>query len=193
MVTGMLKSFLSSFVVVFIMMAILFRSFLWGMLAMLPLNFTITIIYGVIGLIGKDYDMPVAVLSSLTLGLAVDFAIHFLQRSRATMAAIGDWTKTTREMFEEPARAIARNTIVISLGFTPLLFAPLIPYQTVGIFLASIMLYSGLATLWVLPALLTLLQKPLFGSVSSIPAAEDETPAQQDENQKQDNKEKATS
>ncbi len=87
MVTGMLKSFLSSFVVVFIMMAILFRSALWGLLAMIPLTFTIGIIYGVIGLIGKDYDMPVAVLSSLTLGLAVDFAIHFLQRSRATMGA----------------------------------------------------------------------------------------------------------
>jgi predicted RND superfamily exporter protein len=162
MVTGMLKSFLSSFVVVFIMMAILFRSLLWGLLAMIPLTFTITIIYGVIGLIGKDYDMPVAVLSSLTLGLAVDFAIHFLQRSRATMARLGDWSKTAHEMFEEPARAIARNTIVISLGFTPLLFAPLIPYQTVGVFLASIMLYSGLATLWMLPALLTVLQGRIF-------------------------------
>ncbi|MCF6188671.1 MAG: MMPL family transporter, partial [Desulfobulbaceae bacterium] len=162
MVTGMLKSFLSSFVVVFIMMAILFRSPLWGLLAMIPLTFTIGIIYGVIGLIGKDYDMPVAVLSSLTLGLAVDFAIHFLQRSRATMARLGDWSKSVQEMFEEPARAIARNTIVISIGFTPLLFAPLIPYQTVGVFLAVIMLYSGLATLWILPALLTVMQKQLF-------------------------------
>ncbi len=162
MVTGMLRSFLSSFVVVFIMMAILFRSALWGLLAMIPLTFTIGIIYGVIGLIGKDYDMPVAVLSSLTLGLAVDFAIHFLQRSRATMARLGDWSKSVQEMFEEPARAIARNTIVISIGFTPLLFAPLIPYQTVGVFLAVIMLYSGLATLWILPALLTVMQKQLF-------------------------------
>jgi predicted RND superfamily exporter protein len=155
MVTGMLKSFLSSFIVVFIMMAILFRSLVWGALAMIPLTFTITFIYGVIGWIGKDYDMPVAVLSSLTLGLAVDFAIHFLQRCRTTMARLGDWSKTMQEMFEEPARAIARNTIVISVGFTPLLFAPLIPYQTVGVFLAVIMFYSGLATLWMLPALLT--------------------------------------
>ena len=162
MVTGMLKSFLSSFVVVFIMMAILFRSPVWGLLAMIPLTFTIGIIYGVIGLIGKDYDMPVAVLSSLTLGLAVDFAIHFLQRSRATMVRLGNWSKSVQEMFEEPARAIARNTIVISIGFTPLLFAPLIPYQTVGVFLAVIMLYSGLATLWILPALLTVMQKWIF-------------------------------
>ncbi len=162
MVTGMLKSFLSSFVVVFIMMTVLFRSAIWGALAMIPLTFTIGIIYGVIGLIGKDYDMPVAVLSSLTLGLAVDFAIHFLQRTRMTMARTGDWTAAVTDMFEEPARAIFRNIIVISVGFTPLLFAPLIPYQTVGIFLAAIMLYSGLTTLWILPAILTVIQKWIF-------------------------------
>ena len=162
MVTGMLKSFLSSFIVVFIMMTFLFRSPIWGGLAMIPLTFTIGIIYGVIGLIGKDYDMPVAVLSSLTLGLAVDFAIHFLQRTRMTMARTKDWAVTITEMFEEPARAIFRNIIVISIGFTPLLFAPLIPYQTVGVFLASIMLYSGLATLWMLPALLTVMRGWIF-------------------------------
>ena len=162
MVTGMLKSFLSSFIVVFIMMTFLFRSPIWGGLAMIPLTFTIGIIYGVIGLIGKDYDMPVAVLSSLTLGLAVDFAIHFLQRTRMTMSRTGDWAATITEMFEEPARAIFRNIIVISVGFTPLLFAPLIPYQTVGVFLASIMLYSGLATLWILPALLTVMRGWIF-------------------------------
>jgi predicted RND superfamily exporter protein len=80
-------------------------------------------------------------------------------------------------MFEEPGRAIARNTIVISLGFTPLLFAPLIPYQTVGVFLASIMLYSGLATLWMLPALLTVMQRWMFkdtGRQSTPAAARDE-------------------
>jgi hypothetical protein len=36
---------------------------------MVPLSITIAFIYGVIGLIGKDYDMPVAVLSSLSLKL----------------------------------------------------------------------------------------------------------------------------
>ncbi len=162
MVGGMRNSFLSSFAVVFIMMALLFRSPVWGLLAMIPLTCTIAVIYGVIGLIGKDYDMPVAVLSSLTLGLAVDFAIHFLERARMTMKKTGDWRKAVAEMFEEPARAITRNTIVISLGFTPLLLAPLIPYQTVGVFLAAIMLYSGLATMWILPALLTIFQERIF-------------------------------
>ncbi|MGR0480596.1 MAG: efflux RND transporter permease subunit [Candidatus Electronema sp. V4] len=162
MTNGMMSSFLSSFVMVFLMMVFMFRSIVWGLLSMIPLTFTIVFIYGVLGLIGKDYDMPVAVLSSLTLGLAVDFAIHFLQRTRMTMSRTGSWDEAVRDMFDEPARAILRNIIVIAVGFTPLLLAPLVPYQTVGIFLASIMFYSGFATLWILPALLTVMKGWVF-------------------------------
>ncbi len=162
MVAGMLESFLSSFAVVLVMMIILFRSPSWGLLAMVPLTVTIAFIYGIIGLIGKDYDMPVAVLSSLTLGMSVDFAIHFLERSRMVFKKHGSWQEAAKEMFEEPARAITRNVIVIAVGFTPLLFAPLVPYQTVGIFLSSIMAISGVATMFILPALLTLLQSFVF-------------------------------
>jgi predicted RND superfamily exporter protein len=113
MVSGMRNSLIGSFVIVFIMMVVLFRSFWFGMLAMLPLSVTIAFIYGVIGLAGKDYDMPVAVLSSLTLGLSVDFAIHFLQRARQIYGSTGDWMATVHAMFAEPARAISRNAIVI--------------------------------------------------------------------------------
>lgn len=162
MVTGMLKSFMGSFVIVLILMLILFRSVLWGLLAMIPLSVTIALIYGVVGLIGKDYDMPVAVLSSLTLGMAVDFAIHFLQRTRDTYKKTGSWRLAAQDMFEEPARAISRNIIVIAVGFTPLLFAPLVPYQTVGVLLATIMAVSGAATMLILPAMLTVFEKWMF-------------------------------
>jgi predicted RND superfamily exporter protein len=107
------------------------------------------------------------VLSSLTLGLAVDFAIHFLERARATQTKTGSWIKTITAMFEEPARAISRNVIVIAIGFTPLLLAPLVPYKTVGVFLASIMAISGLATMLILPALITILQGWLFRNTHS--------------------------
>ena len=162
MVNGMLESFMGSFIIVFIMMAFLFRSAFWGMLAMVPLSVTIAFIYGLIGIIGKDYDMPVAVLSSLTLGMAVDFAIHFLERTRATVKKCGSWKEGIKEMFEEPARAITRNVIVIAIGFTPLLAAPLIPYKTVGIFLASIMAISGIGTMFILPSLITVFERWLF-------------------------------
>ncbi len=162
MVTGMLYSLCSSFVVVLIMMMVLFRSPLYGLLAMIPLSVTITFIYGLIGLVGKDYDMPVAVLSSLTLGLSVDFAIHFLERARELTRQYGSWKEAIWHMFQEPAMAISRNAIIISIGFTPLLFAPLVPYKTVGFFLATIMAASWIATLFILAALITGLQKYLF-------------------------------
>ena len=162
MVKGMMSSLASSFIVVMIMMMLLFRSVLYGILSMIPLTVTISFIYGMIGLVGKDYDMPVAVLSALTLGLSVDFAIHFLQRAREEQAKFGSWREASKQMFKEPAMAISRNAIVIAIGFTPLLLAPLVPYKTVGFFLASIMIVSWLATLFILPALLTMLRKRVF-------------------------------
>ena len=165
MVWGMLQSFLGSFIIVFIMMSILFRSPLWGIVCMVPLLITIIIIYGIIGLLGKDYDMPVAVLSALTLGMAVDFAIHFLERARTSYGQTCSWQKSSAEMFGEPARAITRNVLVIAIGFLPLLAAPLIPYKTVGIFLCAIMALSGAVTLLALPSIVKLAEKWLFKPV----------------------------
>ncbi|MFP4053746.1 MAG: efflux RND transporter permease subunit [Phycisphaerae bacterium] len=164
MVWGMLQSFAGSFLVVFLLMTILFRSALWGLLSMVPLTVTIAAIYGALGIVGKDYDMPTAVLSSLTLGLAVDFAIHFLARTRVMVQEQGSWEAAAPNVFGEPARAIMRNIIVIAAGFLPLLLAPLVPYQTVGMLLATILLVSGVATLLILPALVRLLEKPLFAA-----------------------------
>ncbi len=165
MVWGMLQSFMGSFLVVFIMMTLLFGSPLWGLVCMIPLTITILMIYGLIGFIGKSYDMPVAVLSALTLGMAVDFAIHFLERSRDSYGQTHSWRKSSSEMFGEPARAITRNVLVIAIGFLPLLAAPLIPYKTVGVFLCAIMALSGAITLFVLPAVLRTAEKVLFRNV----------------------------
>lgn len=154
MVTGMGRALASSFVVVLIIMTILFRSFRLGLLSMVPLSATIALVYAFIGYIGKPYDMPIAVLSSLTLGLSIDFAIHFLQRTREAMREKGNFRAAMEEVFEIPARAITRNIMVISLGFVPMFFAHLVPYITVGAFFFAIMIISGFTTLFALPAIL---------------------------------------
>lgn len=162
MVKGMAQSLAVAWVMVAAMMLLLFRSVVFGLLAMVPLSVSIALIYGVVGLIGKAYDMPIAVLSSLTLGLSVDFAIHFIERSREAYRRSGQFTKSMQQVAREPARAISRNAIVIAVGFLPLLAAPLVPYNTVGIFLASIMAASALASIVLLPAIMTLLQRRIM-------------------------------
>lgn len=169
MVNGMVNSLAGSFVAVLLMMVVLFRSVSWGLLCMVPLTVTIGFSYGMVGLLGKDFDMPIAVLSSLSLGLAVDFAIHFLARSREAVRAAGSWRAAVGQVFGEPARAIVRNAVVLSVGFTPLLVAPLVTYQTVGVFMAAISLASGLAAILLLPALLTLFEGRLFRPAKPVP------------------------
>ena len=167
MVGGMLKNFMGSFVIVLFMMLFLFRSPTKALLSMIPLTVTILFIYSLLGFFGKDYDMPVAVLSALTLGLSIDFAIHFIQRAIMVHDSRGSWEKTAQEMFEGPGRAIVRNAIVVAVGFLPLLAAPLIPYKTVGFFMFMIMAVSSVATLLIIPAVITVNPGLLFKQVSS--------------------------
>ncbi|MBD3296762.1 MAG: MMPL family transporter [Candidatus Omnitrophica bacterium] len=167
MVKGMLRNFAGSFIIVLLMMIFLFRSPVRGLISMIPLTVTILFIYSLLGFVGKNYDMPVAVLSALTLGLSVDFAIHFLQRAREIQAGSGNWTETADRMFGGPGRAILRNALIISIGFLPLLAAPLVPYKTVGVFMFLIMVASSVATIIILPAMISAMPGLVFDERTS--------------------------
>jgi uncharacterized protein len=162
MVWGMLKAALGSFWIVLFLMAIEFRSLRTGFISMLPLTIAIVSSYGLVGFAGKDYDMPIAVCSALALGMAIDFAIHYLQRFKAAYRELKDMEATNAFMCGEPYRAIMGNAIVISLGFLPLITSTLTPYATVGTFFALLMLFSTLATLILLPAIMKSWGRLLF-------------------------------
>ncbi len=162
MVSGMKDALSGSFLVVFIMMVILFRSFKWGVVSLLPLSLTILSIYAFIGFIGKPYDMPVAILSSLTLGLSVDFAIHFIQRLRKLFKEKESFNEAFDEVFKNTGKAIGRNVVVIAIGFIPMLFSSLSPYVTVGTFFLAIMLVSGLTTMVLLPSIVYTFQNLFY-------------------------------
>jgi predicted RND superfamily exporter protein len=156
MVEGMMTGFLVTLAIVLVLLAVLFRSIVWALIGIAPVLWTILVVYGTIGLVGKDYDMPIAVLSTLVLGIGVDFAIHFVERFRELRSDLGSTSAAIEAFSEEPARALSRNAAVIAVGFLPLLFSSLAPYVIVGLFLASIILLSWLATVVALPALVSL-------------------------------------
>ncbi len=149
-------------VVVFAILALAFRSAKWALVGYVPLLFTILLIYGVVGFTGKDFDMPLSVLSTLSLGMAVDFAIHFVSRFRQHLAETGGgrseaavraallWTAS------RPGKGILRNALLFAAAFSVMLFAPLTPYIAVGAFIVAMMLLSALLTILYLPALVML-------------------------------------
>jgi len=159
---GVVKAFLGSFIIIMITLMVLFRSIMWGLLAMVPLTFTVAVIYGIAGLISGNLTTPLAILTSVSIGLAVDYAIHFIARCRQFYTQYNSWKETLHAVFGEPSRAITRNVVVVGMGFLPLLLTPLVPYQVTAILLFSILVLAGVATLLVLPAIIHQFKSRLF-------------------------------
>lgn len=152
----MVKTFAAALVVVLVILAISFRSVGWGAIAFVPLLFTIALIYGAVGFIGKDFDMPISVLSTLSLGMAVDFAIHFIRRYRQRLSETGDTVEALLWTVARPGKGILRNAILFSLAFAVMIASSLTPYITVGVFIMAMMMLSAVFTLIYLPALIAL-------------------------------------
>ena len=159
---GMVSSFLWGLILVLILLVIVTRSFLWGVLSFLPLLFTIALIYGVVGLIGKDFDMPVAVLSTLSLGMAIDFAIHFVSRFHQRYKEDRNLKEALVWTVARPGKGIFLNAVLFALGFAVMAFATLTPYITVGVLMAAIMILSSVMSVIYLPALIQLGHRKLI-------------------------------
>ncbi|MBI1811790.1 MAG: MMPL family transporter, partial [Nitrospirae bacterium] len=177
----MVKGFTIALIVVFVVLRFNFHSFRWAFVGYIPLVFTITLIYGVVGFMGKDFDMPISVLSTLSLGMAVDFAIHFISRFKQRLTESSEPGVRSSEKSQKlptpnsslitdallwtaarPGKGIMRNAVLFASAFSVMLFAPLTPYITVGAFIVSMMLLSAVMTIIYIPALITLLQGWLF-------------------------------
>jgi len=164
----MIKGFLLALVVIFAILSVNFRSVKWALVGYIPLLFTVILIYGAVGFAGKDFDMPISVLSCLSLGMAVDFAIHFINRFRLRLAE--GRNAAAPESIEEalvwtaarPGKGVLRNAILFAAAFSVMLFAPLTPYITVGAFIVCMMLLSAVLCIIYIPALIVLFRKQLF-------------------------------
>lgn len=155
----MIKGFLIALVVVFIILVFNFRSVKWGMVSYIPLLFTIVLIYGFIGFIGKDFDMPISVLSALSLGMAVDFSIHFIRRFQQRYSEDPDLERAILWTSARPGKGIIRNALLFASAFSIMILAPLTPYITVGLFIAGMMILSSILTMLYLPAIIRILEK----------------------------------
>jgi predicted RND superfamily exporter protein len=188
----MVKGFILALIAVFIILVFNFRSVKWAIVGYIPLLFTILLIYGVIGFIGKDFDMPISVLSCLSLGMAVDFAIHFISRFKQRLIettedkklrSLEDKSSSTSQLPDfstsqlidselitqsllwtaaRPGKGIIRNAVLFASAFSVMMFAPLTPYITVGAFIVSMMMLSAIMTIIYLPALIVLMKGWLF-------------------------------
>ena len=157
----MMGGFLLAMALVLAILIFNFRSIGWALAAFTPLLLTILLIYGAIGYLGKDFDMPIAVLSTLSLGMAVDFAIHFVGRFQQRYAQERDLERALLWTAARLGKGILRNAVLFAAAFSVMIFAPLTPYITVGFFIVGMMLLSAFMTIVGIPALISLFSKRL--------------------------------
>ena len=81
-VNGQLLSLLVSVLVIFIIMAIVFRSFVGGLFATLPMGISVVMMFGLMGYLDIPLDVTTMLLTSILVGVGVDYTVHFLWHLR---------------------------------------------------------------------------------------------------------------
>ena len=153
---GMLQSFLVALTVITLFFIVLFRSVRYGLLSIIPSVVPILLAASVAGFLGVFLDLSAVVVFAMTMGLAVDDAIHVMSRYLVYKKA-GASTRTSLEhAMNESGRAVLFTSMVLVLGFSVLTFGTYTTVINVGLFGSVIMTLALLGDLIFLPAILYL-------------------------------------
>jgi len=141
---------------IFLLTWYMFRRLSFGLLCVLPVVFAVGVAYGVMGLLGIPTDYATVMVGCFSLGVGVDFAIHYLHRYLAETAHGADHATAARVTAETAGVALFYNAIVLVAGFLTLLFARMYPQMKLGAFVATTMVICYATTMYLFPAILAL-------------------------------------
>ena len=167
------KSILIALCTLFFLLALQFRSLRGGLVASIPMVFTLLMNFAVMSLLELPLDYTTMMISSIAMGIGVGYAIHFLVRYRRELEQGRTPTDALSETLSTKGRAVLINTAAVALGFLVLTFSVMQPQRQFGLMIALTMLLANLGTFVVLPAAI-LYFKPRFEAQSEQPGCESE-------------------
>ena len=129
---------------------------LLGVITVAPIVVVLMLLLGLMWVLGINYNALTALLTSLTIGIGVDYTIHFAHRylhEREQGAPITEALTTTANSV---GGALFGSATTTALGFIVLAFAPLLVVSQLGILIAITGILSMLAAAIILPCLLVL-------------------------------------
>jgi hypothetical protein len=153
-------SIIFSLIVIGIIASIFFKRILWGVLAVIPLTSAVIINFGFMGYFGIELSHITAILSSIIIGVGVDFAVHYIAQFRRLSRTI-DANKLSQEVVEDVGYPIILDA-GSNMGFGALLFSAFVPIQYIGGLTVFAMVSTSIGTLTVLSALAELLKQRLI-------------------------------
>lgn len=153
-----LFSILLSFIAVTLTAMLVFRSAISGLLAALPVGLAILLVYAVMGFTGIPLGVSTSMFAAIAIGLSIDFAIHTLDRLREIGRTKGLEADALIDLYPETGRALFFNFVAVAGGFGVLVTSEVPPLVKFGSLVAVAVSVAFLASVTLLPALVTLLK-----------------------------------
>ena len=149
-------SILLSLIFVVVIASIFFKKLTWGLLAILPLSGAIFLNFGLMGHFDITLNHITAILSSIIIGVGIDFAIHFIAQYR--MFQKHNIRNLTQETFKEAGYPILLDA-ASNMGFGALIFSSFVPVQFIGGLMVFSMISTSFGTLIILASLIQMIKR----------------------------------
>ncbi len=153
-VTSSIASIILSILLVFIILTIVYHSALTGLIGIVPLLLTVLINMGIMGLTGIKLDISTAMVGSISIGIGIDYTIHFLSSYATNLQSLSSRDETTVKAISTTGKAIIFNAVSVAAGFFVLTFSRFTPLIYFGILVIITMTVSSISSLILLPQLL---------------------------------------
>ena len=160
-VWGQIASLILSLLVVSLLVGLLFKSFIASLMSLIPLSISMLLLFGIMGYTGIPLDIVTAMLSSIIIGVGVDYTIHFLWKYKEELAKSGLPRKAVDETLHTVGRGIIFNAFSVMIGFIVLFFSVFLPIRFFGFLIILSIGMSLIGAMVILPALVVVF-RPKF-------------------------------
>ncbi len=159
--TGTIYSLGIALLVILVLLSVIFRSLVAGLLGIVPLTISVLVLFGLMGLTGVRLDVATALLSSVMIGVGVDYTIHFLWRYREERKQNRPAREAVITTITTTGRGIIFNAMSVIVGFVVLIISSFTPIRFFGILVVVSIFSCLVGAMVILPAII-LRVKPRF-------------------------------
>lgn len=160
-VRGQILSLIFALIAIIILLWIIFRSFMAGILGMLPLLITLVCNFGLMGWFGLELDIGNSLLSSVAIGIGIDYTIHLFWRLKYEISLGKEHNQAVITTLKTTGRGIAINAFSVMIGFAVLFLSGLVILKTFAFLIIFSLLICLLCALLLIPAI-SMVIKPKF-------------------------------
>ncbi|WP_341920797.1 efflux RND transporter permease subunit, partial [Hydrocarboniphaga effusa] len=143
-------------VFVFLLASLAYRSFVAGLLLLVPVNLSNQALVAAMHLLGVGLDINAMIVAAIGVGVGIDYGIYLLSRiCEELRAGRGDWAGAIGAALHTTGKAILFTATIMMLGILPwYLMSDLKFVADMGLLLMAIMGINMLLSLIVLPLLI---------------------------------------